>query len=132
MFFNIIYCKIQNTRASILSLNLSHLHIFVTILKLSNFMLTGAFIKIPVCLILFHFMVYEMSEYWRVQFHTDTMNHFTSPACYILLIFGQRNVVSDSMQYFTFNVKRIIQTKYEGIESFMFVHEFSIFTDIRS
>ena len=86
-------------------LNFPHLHSFVMVLKLTNFMLTVAFIKMPVFLILFNFLVHQMSKYWSVQFHTDTMNHYASRACYILLIFGRWNVVSDSMQYFTFNLE---------------------------
>ena len=60
---------------------------------------------LKVFLILFNFLVHQMSKYWSVQFHTDTMNHYASRACYILLIFGLWNVVSDSMQCFTFNLK---------------------------
>ena len=62
----------------------------------------------PEFLILFNFLVQELPKHWSVQFHTDKVNHFASQAFYFLLIFGRWNVVSDSMQYFTFNLK----TKY--------------------
>ena len=141
------YCKIQNTRASILCLNLPHLRSFVTVLKLTNILLTEAFIEMPVFLILFNFLVHQISKYWSVQFHTDKMNHFASRACYILLIFGRWNVVSDAMQYFTFNLKTkflwkvlswfsitVHQNDYPDKiwRNFIFVLEFSMFTDIRS
>ena len=59
----------------------------------------------PIFLILFHFPVHQMSKYRSVQFYKDTMDHYASRVCYILLIFAQWNVVSDLMQYFMFNLK---------------------------
>ena len=41
----------------------------------------------------------------NIQFHTDTMNHYSSRVCYILLIFGWWNAISGLMQYFTFNLE---------------------------